>query len=299
LQEIDVWQHRRQQEMARVTFDPSQREMLNVDLPESTDPGIALRKMLSYLEVVREEVKQRTFRPRQYAILESLYRGIKGWRTGLIFGLLHRFGDPRFIRDQQEDEEWKQFLRSQGDDCEAPGEPEREELLRLLEEEIANVREEFAYAEKANEESAAIERDACLAPEGEAWSMMLRQEAALDHSIDRKVRILLRLRKESADFRTAPPDLDDGPMVGNIEEIVDSDILTGNSQTVGAVENSKLNEQHGNIIENKGSCLDDREAGANVKENTYSYGQSADMLLKRKGVIGNAEFTRGEQVADF
>jgi hypothetical protein len=65
-----------------------------------------------------------------------------------------------------------------------PGEPAREELLRLLEEEIASVREESEYAEKANEESAAIERDACLAPEGETWRMMLRQEAALDRSID-------------------------------------------------------------------------------------------------------------------
>jgi len=65
-----------------------------------------------------------------------------------------------------------------------PGEPAREELLRLLEEEIASVREESEYAEKENEESAAIERDACLAPEGETWRMMLRQEAALDRSID-------------------------------------------------------------------------------------------------------------------
>jgi hypothetical protein len=50
--------------MARVTFDASQHEMLDVDLPESTDRGVALRKILSYLELVREEVKQRTFRQR-------------------------------------------------------------------------------------------------------------------------------------------------------------------------------------------------------------------------------------------
>jgi len=39
-------------------------------------------------------VKQRTFRVRQYAVLESLYKGARGWRQALIFGLLHRFGDP-------------------------------------------------------------------------------------------------------------------------------------------------------------------------------------------------------------
>jgi hypothetical protein len=185
LQAVDDWQHRRQQEMARVTFDASRHEMLDVDLPESTDRGVALRKTLSYLELVQDEVKQGTFRPRQYAVLEPLYEGMTGWRQALIFSLLHRFSDPVHLREQQEeDEEYRQFLLKEGADCVPPGEPERQELLRLLEEEIASVREEFAYAEKANEERAAIERDACLAPEGETWSMMLRQEAALDRSID-------------------------------------------------------------------------------------------------------------------
>ena len=119
--------------------------------------------------------------------------------------------------------------------------------------------------------------------------MMLRQEAALDRSIDRKVRILLRLRKESANLPTAPPDQDDGPAVGNMEEIVNSDMLSDNSQTVGAVEDLKLNEQHGNVIENKGSRLEDRQRTGNVIENKGSYAQNAGMSLKRKGIIGNAE----------
>jgi hypothetical protein len=289
LQAIDDWQHRRQQEMARVTFDASQHEMLDVNLSDSTDRGVALRKILSYLELVREEVKQRTFRVRQYAVLESLYRGTTGWRQALIFSLLHRFGDPMYLDAQQADEAEQQSLREIGFGYEPPGERERQELLRLLEEEIASVRDEFEYAEKANEERAAIERDACLAPEGETWRMMLRQEAALDRSIDRKVRILLRLRKESANLPTAPPDQDDGPAVGNMEEIVNSDMLSDNSQSVGAVEDLKLNEQHGNVIENKGSRLDNRERTGNVIENKGSYAQNAGMLLKRKGIIGNAE----------
>ena len=56
LQAIEDWQHRRRQEMARVTFDASQDEMLDVDLPESTDRGVTLRKTLSFLELVREEI---------------------------------------------------------------------------------------------------------------------------------------------------------------------------------------------------------------------------------------------------
>jgi len=177
-----------------------------------------------------------------------------------------------YLEAQQADEAEQQSLREIDFDCEAPGEPERQELLRLLEEEIASVREEFAYAEKANEERAAIERDACLAPEGETWKMMLRQEAALDHSIDRKVRILLRLRKDSADLPSAPASQDDGAGMENVEEILDRGIMSDGSQSVGTVEDLKLNEQSGNVIENKGPLWKTgREAGMLLKTNIVTH----------------------------
>ncbi len=132
------------------------------------------------------------------------------------------------------------------------------------------MREEFAYAEKANEERAAIEREACLAPEGETWKMMLRQEAALDHSIDRKVRILLRLRKDAADRPVAPAGQDDGARMENTEEIVESDNSPDDSQGVEVVEDLKLNEQYGNITENKGPL--------------WKTGGEAGMLLKTNAV---------------
>jgi hypothetical protein len=252
LQAVDDWQHRRQQEMARVTFDASQHEMLNVELSESTDRGVALRKILSFLEVVQEEIKQRTFRLRQVGVLESLYRGVMGWRPALICRLLQRFSDAPRLAEQQADEEERQFLRKIGAATEPPGEPKYQALLRLFEEEIASLREEFAYAEKANEERAAIERDACLAPEGETWSMMLRQEAALDRSIDRKVRILLRLRKEAADLPITPGGQDDAGRMEKIDEVVESAIVPETSQGAEAVEDLKMKERCGNVIENKG-----------------------------------------------
>jgi hypothetical protein len=112
------------------------------------------------------------------------------------------------------------------------------------------VREEFEYAEKANEESVAIEREACLAPEGETWSMLLRQEGALDRSIDRKVRILLRLRKESTNLPTARAGQDDGASMESIDEAPGNDIVSDDSQGVEAVEDTKLKERCGNIYEN-------------------------------------------------
>ena len=89
------------------------------------------------------------------------------------------------------------------------------ELVLLLEDEMASVEEEFEYEEKLNEERAAIERDACLAPAGEEWRMMLRREESLDRAIDRKIKLLLSLRKAAArtqrsqtlESRSAPAEL--------------------------------------------------------------------------------------------
>src|SRR5208337_2413208 len=185
-----------------------QHGMLNVHLSESTDRGVTLRMILSFLDVIKDQVKQHIIRPRQVGILESLFEGEMGWREGRICRLLQRFCDAPRLAEQQADEGEMQFLREIGAPTELPGEAERQEVLRLFDEEIASVEEEFEYAEKENEERAAIEREACLAPEGETWSMMLRQEAALDRSIDRKVKILLALRKESAtrDVPASPVD---------------------------------------------------------------------------------------------
>jgi hypothetical protein len=71
------------------------------------------------------------------------------------------------------------------------------------------VKAAFGEEVKAQEEKDAIERDACLAPAGETWEMLARQEMALDRSIDRKVKILMTMRKEHAQrwrggSRTAP-----------------------------------------------------------------------------------------------
>jgi hypothetical protein len=244
--------------MARVTFDATQHEMLDANLSGSTDRGVGLRRTLSFLEVVRDQIKQRTFRQRQYSELESLYQGVTGWRQALIFGLMHRFSDPLYLDAQQSEGEELEFIRKTGLNCEPPGEPEYQELLRLFDEEIASVREEFEYAEKANEESVAIEREACLAPEGETWSMMLRQEGALDRSIDRKVRILMRLRKESTKLPTAPAGQAEVSTIENTEEATDSDSMSHASQGVEAVEDTKLKERCGNVNENKGPAVEVR-----------------------------------------
>jgi hypothetical protein len=241
---VEEWQHRRRQEIAGATFDASQREMLDVCMSESADPGVRLRKTLSSLGVIRKQVKQRTFWPRLYSVLETLYQGMMGCRAGRICGLLRLFGDPTSLFTQQQDEDYRKSLSKTCGPLEEPGEPQYKELLRLLDEEIAHVQEEFEYAEKVNEEKAAAERDACLALVGEAWSTMARQQAALDRSIDRKVRILLALRKEfpSGDLPAFPTDQGDEAEMERINKIPGMDIPSGAPANEGAKCGVPLNE---------------------------------------------------------
>ena len=113
---------------------------------------------------------------------------------------------------------------------------------------------------------------------------MLLQEGALDRPIDRKVRILLRLRKESTNLPVAPAGQDDGGRMENIEDVPDRDIVSENSQGVETVESLKMNERRGNVIENKGPRLENQERRENITENKGSYAFKAAMLLKRKAV---------------
>jgi hypothetical protein len=273
LQAIDDWQHRRQQEIAGATFDASQPQAIDIDMTEPADPGVRLRMLLSFLEVIRAQVKQRTFKLRQASEIETLYHNDVGWRQARLLALLRLFNESFGPGAERQEPELQEILSKESGPRESAGEPQYQELLRLLDEEIAHVQEEFQYAEKVNEEKAAIERDACLAPEGETWKVMLRQEAALDHSIDRKVRILLRLRKDAAERPTAPAsqDQDDGVRMENTEEMVESDISAQPPQSAEDVKDLKLNEQCGNVYENKGPLWKTGgEAGILLKTNTVT-----------------------------
>ncbi len=77
---VEEWQHRRQQEIAGATFDASQPQAIDVDMTEPADPGVRLRMLLSFLVVIREQAKQRIFKPRQASEIETLYHNDVGWR---------------------------------------------------------------------------------------------------------------------------------------------------------------------------------------------------------------------------
>jgi hypothetical protein len=199
-------QHRRRLEMADATFDAWQA--CEIDLPAPADPGVRLCMLLSYLGAIREQAKQGVFEPGQVEKLEALYEKKQGWRQARLMKLLRarRTGTPACPTERiaQPFQPLPEAGKPPGTGKSACATDEHQDLLRLLDEEIAFLEKEFQYAENLNQEQAAATRDACLAPDCEQWKVLLRREEHLDRAIDRKVRILLAMRKE---FRKPkPPD---------------------------------------------------------------------------------------------
>jgi hypothetical protein len=163
--------------------------------------------------MIREQVGRRYFSQPHHQQIESYYQGELGWRHRQIVHLLGRLYEWARLFRTEDQASLDQYVKDTFGD-EAGREARYQELERLLEEQIAAVEAAFAEEMKAQERKDAIARDACLAPEGETWEMLLRQEAGLDRAIDRKVRILLTMRQEHArerrgGSRTAPTEPDE------------------------------------------------------------------------------------------
>ena len=294
---VEERQRRRRQEMAAATFDAAQSEDLDMAGPGPSDAGVRLRWRVSWLEVIREQVKQRVFEPRQASWIESADPKLQGWRQARLAKLLRLASES--AQQGAPGQEWEESVGARHGVPVQETEAQYEELLRLLEEEIAWVEEESDYAEKVHEEKVAIERDACLAPAGEAWQMMLRREGALDRSIDRKVRILLHMQKEYRALRDTPPPDEALELEDGIAEILGLDLPSEEPETAGAsssqapipteavaagrgtasrpaeggsglpepaASEQKMHERTGNVDENKGGGLGGRPDNGTVLE---------------------------------
>jgi len=210
LEKVEERQRSLARDLADVTFEPSQCEAVAPDLPQPTDPLVRLRLLISLWGVIREQVRRRYFSLPHHKQIESYYQGELGWRPRQIVHLLALLYDWAYLCQKKDQAKLDQYVKDTfGDEAGRKG--RYQELERLLEEQMAAVEAAFAEEMKAQEEKDAIARDACLAPKDESAKMVLRLEMALDRAIDRKVRILLTMRKEQArecrgGSRTAQPE---------------------------------------------------------------------------------------------
>ena len=197
LEEVEEERRSLARDLADVTFEPSQCEAVALDLPKPTHPLVRLRMLVSLWGVIREQVRRRVFGGAQRYQIENYYKGELGWRPRQIGHLLLLFANWAYLRGSRTRRSWTSIVK-ENFGGEAQVEARYQELVRLLEEQIAAVEAAFAEEMKAQERKDAIARDSCLAPEDETANMVLRLEMSLDRAIDRKVRILLTMRKEQA-----------------------------------------------------------------------------------------------------
>ena len=197
LEAVEERERARRSQIAAVTFEPSKLDATDLELGEPTDPCGRLRLELSLLRVIREQLPRGIFTLGQQKVIQNYQRGALGWGPARLRQPMWMFRQRAYYQVQKNEAGLRDFV-NENMGGEANVDPLWRELLRLLEEEIAVVEKQFAAEVAAQEEKDAIERDACLAPFGETWEMLARQEMALDRSIDRKVKIILTMRKEHA-----------------------------------------------------------------------------------------------------
>jgi hypothetical protein len=231
--------------------------------------------LISLWGVVREQVRRRVFTLEQRRRIDSYYKEALGWRPRQICHLMLLFINLACYQQERGQTGLSQYVK-EAFGSEAGIEARFQELERLVEEQIAEEQAAFEEEMAAQEERDAAERDACLAPAGKTWEMLLRQEMALDRSIDRKVRIILTLRQEHARLcrggsRTArtgtpwraptqeasPPGNEPGDRAAEeLSKVVGLDARTESPAEENAGETSKSPEQSENVPENKGPAAE-------------------------------------------
>ncbi len=265
LEQVEERRRQLARALAGVTFDSSQCDAVTLDLPQPTHPCVRLRMLISLWGVILERVRRRVFTSQQQSRVESYYKDELGWRPRQIGHLLGLFSDWAYWR-QRDQAKFNQYVQAVFG-SEAGVEARHQELVRLVAEQIAEEQAAFEEEMAAQEEKDKIEQDACLAPAGETWEMLTRQEMALDRSIDRKVRIILAMRQEHARLcrggsRTAqqeaspPGNEPDDRAAEELSKAVGLDAGTESPAEENAPETSKSPEQSENVIENKGPAAE-------------------------------------------
>jgi len=254
LQAVEERQRERRQQIATATFDASSSLATDLKLSPPADPCARLRQLLSRLSAIRAKLGRGVLMPSLHSLTQKCYPGPKGGRPARLLDLAFTFGDRAFFLAEKDTQKLNKLVQEMGG--EANLERLWQEMLRLLEEEMAAVQAAFEEEVKVQEEREAIERDACLAPEGRIWELLVRQEMALDRTIDRKVRILLAMRKEHArEARELSKlvGLDTAKGGADIEVDVCA-TPAGTTETPAeedAAETSKSPEQSQNVLENE------------------------------------------------
>lgn len=177
MEALDVDQERRRLELSRDFLSTEEEAKADEEgLWQLQDSPAKFQRILICLEEILEAIEARDFSENCMSTFRTLNGKNPSWSADRIRRLMAQFVFPQ-LPSAPADEESRQLL------------------LGLVREEIKLVEREYELYRQAHTEITPAARAACLIPSGKKWSGMLREEIALDRAIDRKVKILLSLRR--------------------------------------------------------------------------------------------------------
>ncbi|HUU14431.1 MAG TPA: hypothetical protein VM182_12100 [Terriglobia bacterium] len=177
METVDADQERRRLELDRDFLTTEEERRADEEgLCQLKDSPAKFRRILICLKEILEAVEARDFTESSMPTFRTLYGKYPSWSAARIRRLMRWFVSPP-SEGAPPDEETYQLL------------------LGLVREEIQLVEREYELYRRAHSEVTPAARAARLVPAGKNWSGIQREEIALDRAIDRKVKILLSLRR--------------------------------------------------------------------------------------------------------
>lgn len=176
LQKHDLERHRRVREVGREGFSGSQAEVLAKGLRGVKDAPGKFEETLFYLEALLEQEQKNQITEKWEDVLRGLYGDQPTFRGA---GIVNLFRD---LQKLGENDPRRDSLRGG--------------LELALREEIRDVAEEYELFLEEHVQSSRAARSACLAPTQPQWTLMIRQENALNRLIERKLRLLEQIQEK-------------------------------------------------------------------------------------------------------
>jgi len=218
------------------------------------------REVLDILEAILDYLQRRDWSQGLDPAFKALYGENPGWRGRTLIALYHelRAADesggvqPRNL-EAEENGSVELILASQPQD---PNWDEFVELRQALLEEQRDVISEYETMLAMETRVTPAMLVARLAPlETGPWTLILRQEAALERQLDRKLRLLLKIRqewREGPGTGTGSRKLGTGRRQEEVEELRSRRVEAAAEAARGCMP-AKMKEQSQEVVEKKGS----------------------------------------------
>jgi len=190
----------------REAFVESREDLLESGLRGSkVRPGV-IEDIFTALNALLTMVECREWSEDAENACDALYGKKPSWRGLQIRGIFRKLREaretsrevPAAAEGAPDEAEADASQRARSID-EKAGEGLAAELRQLILEEMHDVIEEVELFRLEHYEISPAMRRACLAPGDSRWTLILRQEASLDRQLDRKLKLLLQVKR----FRAA------------------------------------------------------------------------------------------------